>query len=182
MIDINYDGKIYHVKSKNSEININELEKIYNIYTTTSEFFESSICMFDILGLPRHISEELDANEIVDIRKNLELDIIPGDYTTELLINGVKYVCRLNEQGIPRITGKVFKYIENACKKDFYIADILSILFKVEDIDDVIHYDTISERADLFRESVTADVAIPFIVLISEKYIKNIEGLNELKK
>ena len=54
-----------------------------------------------------------------------------------------------------------------------------AIIYKRVDLTSVEHYTDshIKYKADLFRKNITADISIPYLTLMTNKIIKNIEDV-----
>jgi hypothetical protein len=178
MMDINYDGVKYTIKSDINEFTIGEYEKIINYLNNESDFFDMWFYVLEFLGLPKNVVDDLDANELIDVINSINLSDINKVYIKSIEIGGFTYNCEFKENGEPKITGKMFKLLEKVCKKDYYIADIMAILFKREDLSDNENYDLnhIEHKASLFREECV-NISLPYVLLIANKYIKNIKSL-----
>lgn len=177
MVSIKYGDKTYSIKNDVNELTIGEYEKINYFLNGDSDFFDKWFSILDFLGLPKSVIDDLDANEMISIIKSINLSEIDSVYVPEIEIGGYLYKCEMKDD-VPRITGKTFKFIEKVCKKDYYIADIMAILFKRVDLSDVEHYDMnhIDYKASLFRKEKAA-ICIPYILLIADRYVKNIKSL-----
>jgi hypothetical protein len=178
MVDINYDGVSYSIKSDVNELTIGEYEKITYFLNGSGDFFDKWFSILEYLGLPKHVIDDVDANELIEIINTINLSDVDAVFISEIEIKGFIYKCEMKENGEPRITGKIFKLLEKVSKKDYYIADIMAILFKREDLSDVEHYDMshIDYKATLFRGEKAA-ISIPYILLIADRYVKNIKSL-----
>lgn len=179
MIKVNYDGTSYDVKSNVNELTIAEYEKISNINAksdvdTIDKWFKILI----ELGLPNDVIDDIDVDELVNIISELDLSEIEIEYKNEIEIDGYKYICELKEDGTPKITGRIFKELEKAVKKDNYISIIMAILFKREDLTINEHYNSehIEYKAKLFKD-LNASMSIPYIFHIADKYVKNLQTI-----
>lgn len=178
MIDINYNGETYDIKSDVNELTIGEYEKISFFLNEENDFFDRWFSVLSYLGLPENIINDLDGNELIEIVKSINLSEIESKFISEIVLNGFTYKVELKENGEPKITGKTFKLLEKVCKNKYYIADIMAILFKRDDLDNKEHDDMshISYKATLFRD-LNASICVPYILFIADRYIKNIMSL-----
>jgi hypothetical protein len=178
MVNVNYDGVSYSIKSDVNELTIGEYEKINYYLNNDGDFFDKWFSILEYLGLPKTIIDDIDANELIEIVKSINISEVEPVFRKEIEISGYLYTCELKENGEPKITGKTFKLLEKACKKDYYIADILAILFKRSDLSDKEHFDKshLDYKATLFRE-LEASICVPYVLFIADRYVKNIMSL-----
>lgn len=178
MVNINYDGVSYSIKSDVNELTIGEYEKINYFLNKGDDFFDKWFSILEFLGLPTNVIEDIDANELIEIVKSINLSEIESKYIKEIEISGYIYTCELKENGEPKITGKTFKLLEKVCKKDYYIADIMAILFKRNDLSDKEHFDNthLEYKAKLFRD-LSASISVPYVLFIADRYVKNITSI-----
>jgi hypothetical protein len=178
MIKLNYDGTSYDVKSNVNELTIAEYEKISKIDQDVDDFIDKWFKILTELGLPKSVIDDIDVDELLDIINELNLSEIDKVFQNEIEIDGYKYICQLKEDGTPKITGRIFKELEQAIKKDNYISIIMAILFKREDLTINEHYNEehIEYKAKLFK-NLNASMSIPYIFHIADKYVKNLQTL-----
>jgi hypothetical protein len=178
MVNVNYDGVSYSIKSDVNELTIKEYEKIIFFLNKEDDFFDKWFSILEYLGLPKSVIDDIDANELIEIINSINISEVEPVFKKEIEISNYTYVCDLKENGEPKITGKTFKLLEKVCKKDYYIADILAILFKRSDLSDKEHYDKshLDYKATLFRE-LEASICVPYVLFIADRYVKNIMSL-----
>lgn len=177
MVEVNYGENTYSLKSDVNELTIKDYEKINYYLAEEKDFFDKWFNILGYLGLPSDVIDEIDANELIDLVKSINLSDIDNVFIESIEMDGYTYTCEMKD-GEPKITGKIFKLLESVCKKDYYIADIMAILFKRDDLSKNEHYEKahIEYKSTLFRKE-KASICIPYILLIAEKYIKNIQSL-----
>lgn len=178
MMDIIYGEETFTIKDDVNDINIGEFERISQCINNNEDFYDKWFGVLSILGLPEKVIDDLDANELIDLIKKINISEVNPEYIREIEIDGFRYVVDFKDDE-PRITGKLFKNIEKVCKKDFYIADIMALLFKREDLGDIENWDIshINHKASLFRKE-KASICLPYLKLITDKYIKNLDALS----
>jgi hypothetical protein len=178
MVNVNYDGVSYSIKSDVNELTIKEYEKIIFFLNKEDDFFDKWFSILEYLGLPKSVIDDIDANELIEIINSINISEVEPVFKKEIEISNYTYFCDLKENGEPKITGKTFKLLEKVCKKDYYIADIMAILFKRVDLSDIEHYDKshLEYKATLFRE-LEASVCVPYVLFIADRYVKNIMSL-----
>lgn len=181
MLKINVNNESYTIKNKLDELTIAEFEKICFILNNEaiSKITKWSQ-IFVYLGLPEEIVDEFDSFAFIDIIKQFNLNEFDvAEPIPSIEIDGETYVSFTDKL---KITVKEMGLIEAhiAKNKDFYIGELMAILFKKEGIGKEIHYmdNHIKVKAKAFRNKVTADKCIPFIGYLSKKMINNFEMLN----
>ncbi len=82
----------------------------------------------------------------------------------------------------PTLTPRALKLIEKAMKDNQQknVAEIMAILFKFESDTEVEHYSVahLKWKTHLFRTQVTSDIALPYVVYISQKILSNIKAIS----
>lgn len=181
MITIKHLGEKYTIKNKLSELTINEYEDIQSLINLDdSEYFEKYIEVIIYLGVPREVANDMNVDNLLDFIKVLENTKIKG-FKKTIELGGHKFSAIDSREKYPTITPRAIKLIEKAMKTNQYknVAEILSILFKRVDIDDVEHYspEHLKYKANLFRFHLTSDIALPYVVYVSQKILSNIKSI-----
>jgi hypothetical protein len=182
MIDIKYNGEVYSIKSDVTEFTIRDFERINYYIQKDNDFFTHWINIFVYLGVPEDVVDDLDGNDFINIVKHISTNDIGCEFVREIELGGYKYVCEFKNDE-PRITANMFKYIQKACNKDYYISDIMAILFKREDLTLNEHYDKSHlEYKSVLFSSLPASMCLPYMTYIDIKYVENILSLYDNKK
>jgi hypothetical protein len=181
MVNINYDGDTYHIKSDVNELTIGEYEIINSFLMNDDTYFDKWFNVLCYLGLPERVLDDIDSLELIDIIKSFNLSEVVNSYINEIEIDGYKYVCEL-KNGLPKISGKDMRYIETYCVGDKYIAAIMAILFKrVDLVKEHYNEEHIDWKIKLFKD-LEASISVPYIYYIAHTHIKNLKVLNDSKE
>lgn len=183
MLDIKYNGDTYHIKNNTEEFTIGEFEKVTSILLEDTEFyFDRWLKVIEFLGVPTDIVDDIDLDELSQLIKNIKVSDVKEMYIDKIIVDGYTYTSyNKDEMNKPRITGKVIKLVESIMISNpkECVGDIMSIFFKRDDLTNAEHYDKahLKYKAKLFRENISSNVAIPYIMLVSERFMKNINSL-----
>lgn len=178
MITIKHKNDSYKIKNKLSEMTIDEYENVSSIISDDNkEYFEKYMDVMVYLGVPSPVVESMDLEELIQFIKVLENCKVKG-FKKTIELDGCTFRAIEDGKQYPTITPKVLKLIEKVIKDKptKNIADLLAILFKRED-EESEHYSPshLKYKVELFRNNLKANVAIPYIVYISEKILNNIK-------
>lgn len=181
MVKINYNGESYEMKNQLEELTIGEFEKISNLLNNEQNKIEAYMDVFSILGVPQEIIDELDYDEFVSVINSFEFTAPKLEYRQSFELDGYTYVSYTGEEFKLKVKDMSLceKYVVQ--NPEAYIGEMMAILFKRNDLTKNEHYENIhiKHKAKLFREHVTADIALPFIAMFSEKLIKNVVILKD---
>jgi len=181
MIVIKFDGKEYEIKNEAKELLVGEFEVLSAILNDEGkDEVASYIKVFTELGIPEEVIDSMDYDDFEKVITQLNLsDVLEKEYKQEIVIDGYTYVSYTGDDF--KLKVKDMSLIEIFVKNNpnKYIGELLAVLFKRTDLSKVEHYDKehLKHKAKLFRENVTADIAIPFIVYFSDKLIKNVKEI-----
>lgn len=183
MLDIKYNGDIYHIKNNTEEFTIGEFEKVTSILLEDTEFyFDRWLKVIEFLGVPTDIVDDIDLDELSQLIKNIKVSDVEEMYIDKIVIDGYTYTAyNKEEMNKPRITGKVIKLVESIMISNpkECVGDIMAIFFKRDDLSNTEHYDKahLKHKAKIFRNNISSNVAIPYIMLVSDRFMKNINSL-----
>jgi len=182
MITIKHLDKKYVIKNKLSELTINEYENIQTLINLeNTEYFEKYMEVLRYLGLPYEVVNDMDLDNLLNFIKQLENTKIKG-YKKTITIDGNKFVGIEKGKDTPTLTPRALKLIEKAMKDNQQknVAEIMAILFKFESDTEVEHYSVahLKWKTHLFRTQVTSDIALPYVVYISQKILSNIKAIS----
>lgn len=177
MLTINYGSESYELRNESHELKLKEFEKIYNILNTEGiGKLEQYTKVFMSLGIPEDVIDEMSIEEFTDVVKNFNAiktdlhNLIPS-----IEIDGYTYTAH---DGEFKFTTKDLITIEKAARQHIvnFPSFVLAVSFKRQDLSKKEHYEAahLNHKAKLFAEHVTADVAIPYLALVSKKVIQNI--------
>jgi len=153
------------------ELTVAEFEEVAAIQQDQElDFLDKQIKLFTYLGVPE---EELDNMEIVEFRNHVKAfnDVEPKEYPflAEVEIEGFVYRAYEDEFKLPI---RDLKHIENKVKKSpsKYMAYMLAVIFKREDLTKVEHYDNahLKLKEKLFSK-LPAAVAVPYVTHIGKE-------------
>lgn len=174
--------KDYEVKNKIDELLISEYEYISMIYNDTNiDNIDKWVKIFQYLGVPIEVIDELDLEEFLNFIKEFQLNIdtIDSEVIKTIIINDVEYTSYEEEF---KLSVKDMGLIENYIKEkpDNYIGEAMAVIYKNRKFDRTIHYDKshIKMKAEQFRKNVTCDKVMPILNVISKKLIKDGELIN----
>jgi hypothetical protein len=175
MVDIKYGDRVFSIKNDVNEFSIGEYEKIVYYLNNEGDFFDKWFNILEYLGLDKGVIDDIDANELIEIINSINLSKVEPKFISEIELGGYLYKCEMKESGEPKITGRIFKLLEKVCKGDYYISDIMAILFKRDDLSDAEHYQKahLEWKSKLFKD-LSASVSVPYVLYITDRYIKNI--------
>lgn len=172
-------GETYVMRSLPSEITVGDFEKIIStLNDKATETLSRYAIVFHILGLPKAVIEEMELEELGSLIKTFteHSAVAPSEMQHMVEINGDVY--RAYDGETFRIKVKDMKAIEKCIGQGkTWIADMLSVLFKKDGLNDAEHYDKnhIAHKADLFRKELTADIAFPYMVEVSARMVQAVK-------
>lgn len=179
MFKINIKGVEHQMKSDANELTIKEYEKLSSILNDeNTQNIEKYFKAFINLGMDEDVLDSLDGFSFLKIIKEFKEIMMPvGDIVKEITLNGRTYSC-YNEEFFFSV--KDMKMIEIAIKRNptEYIGDLMSIIYKDNELTKVEHYDAahLKYKAKMIREQVTYDVALPIITKFSKQLIESLES------
>lgn len=172
-----YNGKIEVLKTLPSEITIEEFQKITINQSKYSGNFMYYLEAFEILGLSEDFVDAIDDKTLWLILKDFQIDfVVPSnEFRKEIEIDGYTYRAYEDEF---KIGARDFARIEEQMHKDpnDWISYALAIIFKRVDLSTVEHKTDahIKHKEKLFKQ-LTMDIALPYILYLSENYINNVK-------
>jgi hypothetical protein len=138
------------------------------------------------LGVPINYVEQMDNDSFIEFIKEFTNSESSTKFTRKIEIEGYEYVGIEEGEFKPKFTPNTIRLIEKYMKKspEKYFAEILAVFFKRTDLTTKEHYVEahIKYKASLFREYITAEVAMPYIYFASESLLLNIKKINEYSK
>jgi hypothetical protein len=184
MIKLKFNGEEYEVRNQLDEIKIGEFEDLCVIFNNEKESkIERWSNIFNILGVPIDVIDEMDAFDFINIIKTIKIfnnDNI--EIPNKLTVNGKDYIS-FDEGEKFKLTVKensiIEKYIQN--NSDKYIGEILSVCYKLEGSDKSIWYDKshLDYKAKLFRDNITTDKIIGLLRYLTLKLVEENNIMND---
>ena len=166
--------KGHYLRSKACDMRLNEWERAALIMQDNEkDTIEKYTDSFILLGLPEKVLNELTIPEFSEIIKQFNEDSAT-DFAVmvkDFEIDGYKYVA------FDTLRVKDLKIISKyQATKSMYAGEMMAVCFKREDLSDAEHYADahIKHKAKLFREHLTADVCVPYIMAVTEQMVKSI--------
>jgi len=187
MIKINFPDTSFEVKSELIELSLREYEDIQSIINKTDiEYFEKFMFVLEKLGVPMSYVEQMDNDSFMEFIKIFSNSETTPQFKRKIEIEGYEYVAIEEGEFKPKFTPNTIRLIERYMKKnpEKYFAEILAVFFKRTDLTSKEHYVEahIKYKANLFREYISAEVALPYIYFASESLLLNIKKINEYSK
>jgi hypothetical protein len=187
MITINFPDTSFEVKSQLSELNLKEYEIVQaTLNRNDIEYFEKFMLVIEHLGVPMHYVEQMDMDSYINFIEIFTNSEAEPQFIRKIELEGYEYVGI--EEGLdkPKFTPNTIRLIERYMKKspEKYFAEILAVFFKRTDLTAKEHYTEshLKYKANLFRQHLNANVAIPYIYFASESLLLNIKKINEHSK
>jgi hypothetical protein len=172
----------YEMKNSLREWTVNEYEKIIKIINNEEyDFIDKYIKVMEFLGVPDYILENMTDEDFFNIVKNILDNNIEKEYKRCIEIDGYIYSA-YKENEKYKLTVRDMSYIEKVLKSDVndMLSRIMAIIYKRDDLSNKEHYDEshLEYKAKLFK-NVSADIVIPYLLLIEEKIVSKLIYLNE---
>lgn len=189
--------KGYELKNSSEEMTIGEFEKVVEI-TTAPVFnpnkpdepheyetaYEQWKAVFMLQGLPEEVYNTMsydEMNQAIQDFNAIRNDELRTVKSFEL--DGFRYAA-FDEKFL--LTVRDATEIERICKRHprRHIAEMMAVLFKREDLSDAEHYAPahIKHKAKLFRDQVTAVIAIPYLAILAQKIAVSAKATAEAAK
>lgn len=184
MLKMNFNGEQYTVPYSSNEFSIGLFEEMNTILQDKKlGEYERYSKVFILLGIPEDVLDEFDAFAFKTLVEEFRGEGFKvTDFQKEIVINGRTYVGYIDE---PKITVKDMNLIEKrlAVHQNKQISNLLAVIFKDDQLTKTEHYDKahLDHKANIFRDEVTLDIAIPYITMFSQKLMKTFEAYKELE-
>lgn len=143
---------------------------------------EKWLDILEACGLPKRISDEMELEDIpkaVGLWNSSKSD--PYPMLKEIEVKGKIYKAYDGDKWTLHVKdGKLIeKYARQKPRK--YVAEMLAVIFKDEDLTDNEHYANghIKHKANIFRKEVKASVAVPYLMFVAKKIL--FAGAQELE-
>ena len=181
MLKYYYEVTTEDMKSLPSEITVKEFEKIVKAQGKYNGVFMYYLDTFEVLGLSSDFVDIIDEDTLYQLIKDFNKDftLSKEDKVKTIEIGGYSYTAF---GGRDSISGRDLANIEDKLTKspDKWIAYALAIIFKRDDLSSTEHKADahIKHKEKLFAD-ITMDIALPYIMTVSDNYIKNIKILAE---
>jgi hypothetical protein len=181
MIEINYKDQTYTVKNEPHEFTVGEFEAITKMFNDESkEEYLRGFDFLEFIGVPNQVLDALNFDEYMEILKSVELtEIKNAEFTRTIHVKGFDYHAfgdgedfKLKARKDVGQIGKILKHNQHN------YAGTLAVIFKREDLSDKEHYDEahLKHKEKLFRDAITLDVALPYIIHVHNKVLTHLLG------
>lgn len=192
MIEIRTKDETFEIKSTPEELTLGDFEQIQrhlnNNSLTAIEKYEN---IMQYLGLPKGIVEQMvfeftsEADKdkrkettFMQMVKEFNSHTTSSEFQSTFEHDGVVYTST-NSNGDTKLITKDLKLIEKASKGNPIHAPstYLAIIFKDENIDNYSPL-MIEKKAKIFRKNMPSSIALPYIMLIGQRILKQLEDIN----
>lgn len=183
MIDININGQSRQIKGHLEEISVREFEQLCKIVLEEREdILDKHLDIFSVLGMSETDVDLITPDEFLDVvKKFTEIDKGVKGFQKEIVLNGKTFRAFEGNDFIlsVRDLARIEKYIK--LKNGCFIGEMLAVVYKDTSLSKEENYkpEYLAFKSELFRGSVMADVAYPYLNLITKDLTKTI--FNELK-
>jgi hypothetical protein len=180
MVTINYAGESFELRNEAKEVRLSEFNKIHNILSLDKTgHFEKYTEVFKVLGVPEDVIDGMSIEEFVELVKMFnDISQTKENPVQSFEIDGYTYTAYTGEKF--EFTAKDLVMLERGFKQGVgsVPAFVLAVIFKREDLTKKEHFDTahINHKAKLFSEHLFMDVALPYLGLVSQRVIKQVEN------
>ena len=164
--------KKHEVKNTVEELTVEQFEEISAIQNDESlNYIDKQIKVFTTLGVPQDVIDDMEIDEFKKTVKKFN-NVKPKEYPflAEVEIEGFVYKAYDKKFKLPI---KDLKHIENKIKSSpkKYIAFMLAVIFKREDLTKTEHYDQahLKQKEKLFSK-LPAAICIPYINYIGKEF------------
>jgi len=170
----------FEMKSELKEFTLKELDKITSILNDDKmDYIDKYLTVFDSLGVPENIIDDLSNDELFDIIKKMtNSKAVEQTLLKEIVVDGYTYSAYDGDTFT--LKAKDMAKIENMTKQSgkFSFLEAIATIFKRTDLTKTEHYEPahIKYKMQLFG-SLNADEMYPYLIYITEKLAKKIEVL-----
>ena len=168
----------YEMKSSFTEWTISEYENIVEVLNNDGDYIDKYIRVLEILGVPDTILDTMYDDEFFSVIENILDNEMDNNYRKEVIVDGYRYVAyedtyKLGIKDMAKIESIITRDEKNKISK------IMAVIFKREDLTNTEHYDKahLEYKAKIFS-NLTADIMIPYMLIIQDKMVKKLVFLN----
>lgn len=170
----------YEIKSSLTEWTVGDYEKIIKIFSNENlDNIDKYIKVLEFLGVPDEVLDTMGDEEFFNIINSILDSNINKNFVKEIEVDGFKYIAYEGEEY--KLVVKDMAKIEGVLREnsDDILSKILAIIFKREDLSKTEHYDKahLDYKSKIFK-SLSADIVIPYMLLIEDKMVKKLIYLN----
>lgn len=181
MITITLKEVDYNLKTSASDFSLGEYESILTIINSTDEDFEKYANLLVSVGLPIEVVDNLEIKDFMSVLKQFtqsfdDISQYTSNFSKTIEIGNKIYTSYTDDEF--KLKVKELKLIEKFITRNpnAYLSEIIAVVFKDNDLTNTEHYTDahIRHKAKLFREHVTLDIALPYIIYFSKEILNNI--------
>ncbi len=172
MINVTIAGSSKTIKGHLSEITIRDFEKLCTIVLEDrSDILDKHLEIFAVLGMSETDIDLITPAEFLDVVKQFTLmDNEIKDFQKEISVDGKTYQAFAGEKFVlsVRDLARIEKFIK--LKNGLFIGEMMAVLYKDPLLSKEENYkpEYLTEKSELFRNKVMADVAYPYLNLITK--------------
>jgi len=167
MIELDFKEYKVNIKSEASEINLDELIKVTNVFRDDKSNIK---IWFRILGILSDDERYVYMSDDMLFDVIGKLNINSSEYIKEVKIGDETYTAEFDDEGKPKLNLFYLSELEEFINvnPDGWVKDAMCLLFKID------------KNTDGINEVMTADIVIPYINHITTKLTTHFGKLNEL--
>lgn len=171
MKTFDFDGAIYSVKHEPKEFTLNEYNKVLSIISKNTDAFDKYYELFNHLGVPTDILDKMDIfawKLMLSTYNTPSTEILQNNFTH----NGIKYEL-YNKKSVLNVkqTRIIIKYIKERPME--HLQYMAAVLYVNPNENDSFSEKSIEERANIFKDNMTADYIIPSYNELLKQYFNN---------
>lgn len=185
MINVTINGQPKEIKGHLSEITVREFEKLCTIVLEDrSDILDKHLEIFAVLGMSEADIDLITPAEFLEVVKQFVLlDNGIKDFQKDIVVDGKTYQSFTGDKFVlsVRDLARIEKYIKLKDGK-LFVGEMLAVLYKDPLLSKDENYkpEYLTEKSELFRDKVMADVAYPYLNLITKDLTTTIfEGIRQ---
>lgn len=184
MINVTINGQVKTIKGHLSEITVREFEKLCTIVLEDrADILDKHLEIFAVLGMSEADVDTISPDEFLEVVKQFTLlDQNIKDFQKEIYVDGKMYQAFPGDKFIlsVRDLARIEKYIK--LKSGLFIGEMMAVIYKDPLLSKEENYkpEYLTEKSETFRDKVMADVAYPYLNLITKDLTTTI--FNQIKK
>lgn len=178
MINVNISGESKQIKGHLNEITVREFEKLCEIVLSEREdILDKHLDIFAVLGMSQEDIDRISPDEFLEVVKQFTfMDKDVKDFQKEIVVDGNVLQAFTGDKFIlsVRDLARIEKHIKQ--KNGLFIGEMLAVIYKDPTLSKEQNYspEYLTKKAEWLRDSVMADVAYPYLNLITQNLTKTI--------
>ena len=176
MVEIEYEGEIFEVRNKLTEISIEEFEYINFILQKEDglDLCYKYLDIFEMLGVSEKVIDNIDLDTFAEVVSKLEFHNLDFELKKEIEIDGIIYKLYDGEKFNPKM--KELKESEDIVfDNPLHFAELLAYFYKISDKKLIVgnskeHNDY---KVEFFKKC-KADILIPILVKLKGFYLQKL--------